>query len=1421
MLCIPPTGRKALMAKQYYGEFKFPVLFASVVARCLLLCIVGVVFDCSSLPAAQPYKIQYTDPLTEPWRISRFPEIDDRGLRCLTEDLQGNIWLGLRDGVIRYDGYAWTHHGKEVGLPGGDVYSLATLASGELVAATRKGLYQKQGANWSRIFPTDRDATWGFSFVMEAADGTLWACGARGLVKLQSGRSTLFTSSGFRELLAAENLFDNVVALPDDCLPQKNVYPGSGVVVIRNRVAVLSEDSPARAAGLRLGDRVLKINGRNAKTMDALRQTAGMRLELDIERIDTGKRETVSFVTANVSGQFRSPSMESVLEDGTGRIWAGGLLGQLIMSADGGDSWGSWSTEDGMSEGRFRCATKADDGSIWVALSGQTDGVSRLHGDAWSHTNRVSLGVSVSAMVQVPDQSIWVASLNRMHVWKDEAWTSYDTRDVKIPSRAQQMLVASDGAVWIMGYNQSLVRLSMSPNEFLSLKDLQYKCSDDSGADWFIATDPHQVVRRDQSSVVSFGPKDGSINQPNGVMAFPDGGVAVFGAHKGTAAIATYDGETWTRKMFPNLARATSDKAYLVSQGGRVWVGSKAKRETHQAGGIVSGSGDNWQHFRPPDVPIYSSWILELADGRVMAGGGRGNALFDGERWSKVQSRVLLKASCPDGTVDANGTVWLASRVHGVLKFENDQWTTLTVDDGLCANEVSAIHADPQGNIWASTRDGLCRFDGVRFDRVDLPEELGRKSIQSDRDGGIWLDGRIRYGVDRNAPMAVLAQSTLAVDSGAAAVLSWRGVDKWNRTPVEKLRWSWRIDGGEWTKFVDRNQIALNDLSVGDHTFEVRARDGDSNLSAASRMAELSVLPPFWMQTWFLVTAAVLSALLVWQSISLFRRGVALRQTNQQLKLAREQISHQFAEKSAQFRAVCDCSPVGIFVTDTDNRFTYFNSYLADVAGISAELAPQSSWLAKIHPEDYQRVLATWHEAVESGAQVQCSGRFQHDDESVRWFNVVADRIERDGQYLGYVGALEDVSDRFVAEEELKESNLQLRDALDQLETAQQQAIKKERLNALGQMAAGVAHDINNALTPLMTYAEMLERGTDLTGERKEWLQLIRIGVSDTAETVRRLEHFYRQSHNRQFLETIDVAEVVSQTIELTRPRWHDGAQTQGKSIDVKAEFLSRPVAKGNASQLRSVLTNLIFNAVDAISDCGVVTIRVDHSDGQAVVEVVDNGRGMSAEQLVRCTEPFYTSKSKGSGLGLSECHGIVRQHDGELRIESTLGEGTTVRFELPCESGLAVLPEDSFHDGFDDVPATVDPGTIDHKKSDARKILCIDDDLLVRQSTVALLQSLGLGIETADDGPSGLSLLEQDDFQMVLCDQGLPGMDGLTVLKTIKARWPNLPVVMVSGWSLPKLVDGVQPDGFLEKPFAINDLVSLIQTHLDPVNVA
>jgi signal transduction histidine kinase/ActR/RegA family two-component response regulator len=378
-----------------------------------------------------------------------------------------------------------------------------------------------------------------------------------------------------------------------------------------------------------------------------------------------------------------------------------------------------------------------------------------------------------------------------------------------------------------------------------------------------------------------------------------------------------------------------------------------------------------------------------------------------------------------------------------------------------------------------------------------------------------------------------------------------------------------------------------------------------------------------------------------------------------------------------------------------------------------------------------------------------------------------------------------------------------LQQAYDDLRQSQQTIMQQERLRALGQMASGVAHDINNAVAPIALYTDsLLEHESGLSERARGYLSIIRRAIADVGETVKGMRDFYRPQDREAPLAQIDLNPVVSQVIELTRSRWRDLPQQRGIAIAMRTE-LQRPLAAilGQESEIRDALTNLIFNGVDAMPDGGTLTVRTRSSAETVQLEVADSGVGMDEETRRRCLEPFFTTKGeRGTGLGLAMVYGMVRRHSAELEIESMLHRGTTMRITFAAAHAVATT-----------APSVVAADAAPRPLS----VLIVDDDPLVLESLGVTLGSDGHKVTAADGGQAGIDVFTEAHgrgakFDVVITDLGMPHIDGRRVAAAIKAVSPATPVILLTGWGQRLVDDGDIPahvDHVLNKPPKLRDL--------------
>ena len=365
----------------------------------------------------------------------------------------------------------------------------------------------------------------------------------------------------------------------------------------------------------------------------------------------------------------------------------------------------------------------------------------------------------------------------------------------------------------------------------------------------------------------------------------------------------------------------------------------------------------------------------------------------------------------------------------------------------------------------------------------------------------------------------------------------------------------------------------------------------------------------------------------------------------------------------------------------------------------------------------------------------------------------------------------------------------------------EQQLLQTERLRALGEMASGVAHNFNNVLGAILGRAQILRqvvRETEVT-----WgLEAIEKAALDGANMVRRLQRFTCQQPAEELF-SVDLNQVVKDALAITEAKWKDEANLAGTTIQITTSYGKTSPVMGNVSELREVLINLIFNAVEAMPNGGTLTLQTDEGEGWVCTSLSDTGIGMTDDVKARIFDPFFTTKGiKGTGLGLNVSYGIIKGHRGELHVQSEPGQGTTVLIKLPVPSELRSAAQRQ------STPYTK-----------LGRILVIDDDDMIRALLSELLRTAGHTVVQASGGREGLRLFQQASFDLVLTDLGMPECTGWEVASAVKSIAPGTPIVFVTGWALTldrKKLKEAGIDLVLNKPFEIAEVLARVAEGLE-----
>jgi signal transduction histidine kinase/ActR/RegA family two-component response regulator len=364
-------------------------------------------------------------------------------------------------------------------------------------------------------------------------------------------------------------------------------------------------------------------------------------------------------------------------------------------------------------------------------------------------------------------------------------------------------------------------------------------------------------------------------------------------------------------------------------------------------------------------------------------------------------------------------------------------------------------------------------------------------------------------------------------------------------------------------------------------------------------------------------------------------------------------------------------------------------------------------------------------------------------------------------------------------------------------ERIREQYAQIEKLSALGELASGVAHDFNNTLAGILGRAQLLL--TTHERERVEaGLRLIIQTAKDGAKTIKRIQDFARQRRDHDF-QPVSVDQLLLDVREITRPRWKSRAESESVHINLELQLGSDEARiLGDESELREVLVNMVFNAVDAMPEGGTLTLSTRESDGKIEICVTDTGAGMSEEVRSRVFDPFFTTKGKaGMGLGLAVSYGIIRRHEGAVAVESEVGRGTTFRILFPAAkaSGHATTAAG-------ELPALA---LVPQPPPGGTRILVVDDEEHVRVLLKDILESEGYRVGLACGGREALALLGAGGFDAVFTDLGMQGMSGWELARAVRERDRRIALAVITGWG--EAVGSIersaaQVDWVVTKPF-------------------
>jgi PAS domain S-box-containing protein len=485
--------------------------------------------------------------------------------------------------------------------------------------------------------------------------------------------------------------------------------------------------------------------------------------------------------------------------------------------------------------------------------------------------------------------------------------------------------------------------------------------------------------------------------------------------------------------------------------------------------------------------------------------------------------------------------------------------------------------------------------------------------------------------------------------------------------------------------------------------------------------------------------------------------------------------------------ALIEAIEVGILVQDTEGRWVFANRQIYQMLGYAPWESPERWGRPGPHLTLGFRASDLARLARRDRASVFETRLVRRDGSTFPALVSSTPRQGSSGEYLGTIVMVTDITER---------------------KQWDQQVLRSEKLAALGTLAAGVAHNINNVLAAIVARTDLLlrqARDPDL----KRWLNSIQQSALDGASTVRRLQDFARTGAPDSMV-AVDINRVITEVLQFTQARWKDEAELRGTRIDVVTEFDDVPLITGNPAELREVFTNVVLNSIDAMPGGGVLVVRTrftrDRDEGPWVeAEFQDSGVGMTDEVRQKIFDPFFTTKGvKGTGLGLSTSYGIVARHGGSVGVESEPGRGSKfcISFPVPAE-----------------LPRTPEAGESVTGRRTGR-ILVIDDEPHLREVITNLLKLEGHLTLGVGSGMEGVEMFRSEAFDVVITDLGMPDLTGLEVARKVREMRPEAKVILCTGWNAAVSRPEQEAAGvhrLLEKPFRLDRLLHLVHELLPP----
>lgn len=910
------------------------------------------------------------------------------------------------------------------------------------------------------------------------------------------------------------------------------------------------------------------------------------------------------------------------------------------------------------------------EGSLWIGTFDR--GLLHIHQgklDMFSQINGLSSNY-IRDLFEDREGNIWVATDNGLDRFRHIAVATISVHQGLSQTTPWSVLTARDGSVWV-GTLSGLNRLRDG-------KITIYRKPSKAGRS---GSDASTAGSKQTSQPNGFGSMNRSLT-PGNVREITDRGLpdniihSLFEDDQGRIWVSTHAGLAYFEndRFIPVSGIPSGVHVIAGDAAGNIWLSEEESLILLQGGRVIEKYSWNSLGRKVPAILILSDPVR----GGLWLGfrDGTGLAYFkDGQiRASYGAADGLGRGMVGGLQLDADGTLW-ATTEGGLNRLKDGQVNTLTTENGLPCDAVHWVIEDDDHAFWLNTACGLARIPRSEVDAWAAAVEKDKDTRQRvyatvfDSSDGIRIhaspggynpqvgkspDGRIWFlpwdGVSvidpRRLPFNPLPPP-VHVEQVTADGHIYEALQGLSLPPLvrdltidytalslvapEKIRFRYRLEGQDpdWKEVTNERRVQYSNLAPGNYRFRIMAANNSGIWNEEGAFLDFSIAHAFYQTTWFRVAVGSLFLALLW---GIYRLRI-----------------YRLRRKENDLRDVVETIPAITWTALPDGSVDFFNRYWQEYTGLSAAAAI-SGWQAAIHPEDLERYREKWRESLETGRLFEEEARFRRTDGQYRWFLTRAVPLrDARGKILKWYGIVTDIEER---------------ERLRQLEA---DLAHINRVSMLGELTASLAHEIQQPIAGAITNANAcrrwLTRDQPDMEEANAAIKRIERDAKRASDIITRLKSFSKKGTPPQS-ESVDVNQIIGDMPVLLRN------EATRYAVVMRTELSADlPTVRADRVQLQQVLMNLMLNGIEAMKETGgELTIRSQCKDRNVIIAVSDTGEGLPVDKKDQIFDSFFTTKTEGTGMGLSISRAIIDSHGGRLWASSNDGRGAIFYFTLPIE---------------------------------------------------------------------------------------------------------------------------------------------------------